>query len=222
VKPPSQRVSSSTGGVGVPYDRVKRVGDVAFAFTALVLTAPFQVAVALLVRRSMGRPALFRQTRPGLDGRPFVILKFRTMRQVDESRGHITDADRLTRLGSGLRSLSLDELPTLWNVLRGDMSLVGPRPLLIDYLPLYTVEQARRNQVRPGITGLAQVRGRNAISWERKFEADVEYVDRRSLALDMRILGQTVWSVVRREGISATGEATMPAFTGANTPNDGA
>lgn len=198
-------------------DRVKRVFDVVVASVVLVLTAPVQAVLAWLVARDLGRPVLFRQTRPGLGGRPFTLVKFRTMRDVDPARGRVTDADRLTPFGTTLRATSLDELPTLWNVLRGEMSLVGPRPLLMQYLQRYTPEQARRHEVRPGITGLAQVTGRNRITWEAKFAADVEYVDTRSLRLDLRILVRTVTSVLRRDGIAAEGEATMPEFLGTSS-----
>lgn len=197
-----------------PYDLVKRLIDVLVAALALVLTAPLQVAIALLVRRRLGRPALFRQQRPGRGGVPFTLVKFRSMRDVDDARGQVTDAERITPFGAALRASSLDELPTLWNVLRGDMSLVGPRPLLMQYLPLYSPQQARRHEVRPGVTGLAQVSGRNLLSWEDKFRADVDYVDRRSLALDLRIVGATIRAVVRREGISAAGETTAAEFQG--------
>ncbi|MEN3610768.1 sugar transferase [Plantactinospora sp. ZYX-F-223] len=194
------------------YDRRKRVLDMLVAAVLLVLLSPVLLGCAAAVALALGRPVLFRQNRPGRDGRLFELRKFRTMRPV--SPGRTSDADRLTRLGRWLRATSLDELPTLWNVLRGDMSLVGPRPLLVGYLDLYTPEQARRHEVRPGITGLAQVRGRNALSWEEKFRYDVEYVDGRCLALDLRILLETVLQVLRRQGISAPGSATMPEFTG--------
>ena len=160
----------------------------------------------------MGGPVLFRQTRPGLGGKPFTLLKFRTMVHSDGESD--ADAQRLTLLGRGLRSISLDELPQLWNVLAGEMSLIGPRPLLMEYLPLYSPEQARRMEVRPGITGWAQVNGRNAISWEEKFRLDVWYVDNRSFLLDMKILWMTVWQVLSRGGITANQHATMPPFTG--------
>lgn len=195
-----------------PYDHVKRALDLTLASAALVVTLPVQAVVAVAVRRDLGAPVLFRQPRPGKDGKVFELVKFRSMRAP--APGRESDADRLTSLGRVLRATSLDELPTLWNVVRGDMSLVGPRPLLVEYLPLYTSEQARRHEVRPGVTGLAQVSGRNALSWEAKFTKDVEYVDRRSLGLDLSILWRTVRSVVRREGISAEGEATMDRFTG--------
>jgi lipopolysaccharide/colanic/teichoic acid biosynthesis glycosyltransferase len=194
------------------YDRVKRGIDVVVAGALLLLTAIPQLAVAGRVLACLGRPALFRQTRIGLRGRLFTIVKFRTMRPLDPARGPISDADRLTRLGSWLRATSLDELPTLWCVLKGDMSLIGPRPLLEAYLGRYTPEQARRHDVRPGITGLAQVSGRTAITWEERFACDVLYVRTRSAGLDLWILGRTLVDVVRRRGISAPGHATMPEF----------
>jgi lipopolysaccharide/colanic/teichoic acid biosynthesis glycosyltransferase len=187
----------------------KRLLDLALALPALVLFAPVLLAVALAVRLKLGPGVLFRQERPGLHGRPFFMLKFRTM-----LTGPGTDAERLTPFGRFLRGASLDELPELWNVLRGDMSLVGPRPLLMRYLPRYTPQQARRHEVLPGITGWAQVNGRNALSWEEKFALDVWYVDNRSLALDLAILWRTVLAVALRRGISAPGEATMPEFLG--------
>lgn len=196
-------------------DRVKRALDVAVSGVGLVVTAPIQAATAVMVLAAHGRPVLFRQARPGKDGQVFELVKFRTMRHPDAT--HVTDAERLTTVGRTLRATSLDELPTLWNVLRGDMSLVGPRPLLVEYLDRYTPEQARRHEVRPGITGLAQVSGRNGISWEEKLALDVEYVDTRSLLLDLQILVRTVTSVLRREGIAAEGQATMPVFTGTGT-----
>lgn len=185
----------------------KRLLDVAGSAVALVLTAPVMAAIAVAVRRTMGRPVLFRQQRPGRDGRLFTLVKFRTMRHGDG-----TDAERLTRLGTWLRATSLDELPELWNVLRGDMSLVGPRPLLVQYLGRYSPEQARRHEVRPGLTGLAQIEGRNLLSWEARFERDVAYVDTWTLRGDLRILARTVWAVVTRQGISADGHVTMPEF----------
>jgi len=163
----------------------------------------------------MGSPVLFRQIRPGLNGKPFEMIKFRTMKDAVDAQGNpLPDSERLTPFGQFLRSSSLDELPELWNVLKGDMSLVGPRPLLMEYLPLYTPEQYRRHEVRPGVTGWAQINGRNALSWEEKFQLDVWYVDNRSLWLDIKILFLTVKKVVIRDGISADGEATMPKFTG--------
>ncbi|HEU4329535.1 MAG TPA: sugar transferase [Lapillicoccus sp.] len=195
----------------------KRVLDVAVAGPLLVVTAPIQGAVAVAVVARLGRPVLFRQRRPGRDGVPFTIFKFRTMLPVDAATGRVDDAARMTRLGRFLRATSLDELPTLVNVLRGDMSLVGPRPLLMAYLPRYSATQARRHEVRPGLTGLAQVSGRNAVGWDERLALDVEYVDTRSMRLDLRILARTVGAVVRREGISAEGEATMPEFLGSRS-----
>lgn len=173
------------------------------------------IGLALAIRFRMGAPVFFHQVRPGVRGQPFRMLKFRTMSDARGPDGHLLpDAERLTPLGRFLRSSSLDELPELWNVLRGDMSLVGPRPLLMEYVPLYTPEQARRHEVRPGITGWAQVNGRNALSWEAKFALDVWYVDNQSFWLDLKILWLTVWRVLKRDGISADGEATMPRFRG--------
>lgn len=201
---------------GARYDPLKRALDVLVAAIGGLATAPLQLLVAILVRRQLGSPVLFRQERPGKDGQVFELVKFRTMLAPDPTRGLVDDADRMTRLGTFLRATSLDELPTLWNVLRGDMSLVGPRPLLVRYLERYTPEQRRRHEVRPGITGLAQVNGRNSLSWEEKFALDVEYVDRRSLALDLRILVVTASKVLRREGISDGETATMSEFLGEN------
>jgi lipopolysaccharide/colanic/teichoic acid biosynthesis glycosyltransferase len=195
-----------------PYDLVKRALDVLASAAALVVLSPVIVATAVLVAVKLGRPVVFAQKRPGKDGRIFTLYKFRSMRSVDEARGWVTDADRLTPFGVRLRSTSLDELPSLWNVLRGDMSIVGPRPLLVEYLERYTPEQARRHEVRPGVTGLAQVTGRNAISWESKFAQDVRYVDRRSVGLDLRIVARTMGSVLKRDGISAEGHVTMTKF----------
>lgn len=196
---------------------VKRVVDISGAFLGLIITSPLFIIIGLSVWLTMGSPVFFRQVRPGLHGRPFVIYKFRTMREAYDSEGRsLPDEKRLTCLGKWLRSTSLDELPELFNVLKGDMSLVGPRPLLMQYLDRYTPEQARRHEVKPGITGWAQVNGRNAISWEEKFALDVWYVDNWSLWLDIRILFLTFWKVLKREGISAEGEATMPEFLGGN------
>jgi lipopolysaccharide/colanic/teichoic acid biosynthesis glycosyltransferase len=193
--------------------RGKRLLDVVGAATALVVTSPVQVAAALAVRKSLGSPVLFRQQRPGLRGTPFTLLKFRTMREAYDSSGRaLSDAERVTPLGRRLRATSVDELPELLNVLRGDMSLVGPRPLLMEYVARYTPEQARRHEVRPGISGWAQVNGRNALTWEEKFALDVWYVDHVSLGLDLRILWRTVRAVIGREGISAAGHETMPEF----------
>jgi lipopolysaccharide/colanic/teichoic acid biosynthesis glycosyltransferase len=194
---------------------VKRLLDVVVSATVLLVLSPVLLATALAVRVGIGSPVLFRQERPGLHGRPFTMVKFRTMRDAVDRAGHpLPDAARLTRLGRVLRSTSLDELPELWNVLRGEMSLVGPRPLLMEYLPLYTAEQARRHDVRPGVTGWAQVNGRNALSWEEKFALDVWYVDHRSFRLDLEILLLTVKKVFVREGISQQGQATAERFRG--------
>ena len=180
----------------------------------LLLCLPLAV-LTLLVRRKLGHPAFFRQVRPGLHGQPFEMVKFRSMTDARGPDGALLpDAERLTPFGRFLRASSLDELPGLWNVLKGDMSLVGPRPLLMEYLPLYSPERARRHEVRPGITGWAQVNGRNALGWDDKFKLDVWYVDHRSLWLDIKILWLTVKKVLVRDGISAAGEATMPRFTG--------
>ena len=193
----------------------KRLLDVAVSATALVLLAPLLILTALLVRLRLGSPVFFRQQRPGLHGRAFSIVKFRTLTNARDEQGNLLpDADRMTVLGRFLRSASLDELPQLWNVLRGDMSLVGPRPLLMQYLERYTPEQRRRHDVRPGITGWAQVRGRNALTWPEKFALDVWYVDHCSFWLDMKVLFLTVLKVLGREGTSAAGHATMPEFTG--------
>ncbi len=194
---------------------IKRLFDVAVAAMALLLLLLPIGVVALMVRWRLGAPVLFRQLRPGRTGRPFEMMKFRTMSDARDAQGQLLpDEVRLTRFGRFLRASSLDELPELVNVLRGEMSLVGPRPLLMEYLPLYTPEQARRHAVRPGLTGWAQVNGRNALSWEDKFSLDCWYVDHQSLWLDVRILLLTVKQVLIRDGISAEGEATMPKFTG--------
>lgn len=193
----------------------KRLFDTTLAAVALMLLAVPLCVLAMVVRQKLGAPVLFRQMRPGLHGRPFEMLKFRTMTDARDEQGvPLPDAMRLTPLGRWLRATSLDELPELWNVLKGDMSLVGPRPLLMEYLPLYSAEQARRHEARPGITGWAQVNGRNAVSWEDKFRMDVWYVDHRSIWLDIKILWLTVRKVLAREGISAANEATMSKFTG--------
>ncbi|MEO0548065.1 MAG: sugar transferase [Pseudomonadota bacterium] len=200
---------------------VKRLFDLLVVVCALPLLLPLTLCVALLVRFKLGSPVLFRQVRPGLNSHPFEMIKFRTMRNaVDQNGAPLPDAERMTPFGRMLRALSLDELPELWNVLRGEMSLVGPRPLLMSYLPLYSDTQARRHEVPPGVTGWAQVNGRNALSWEEKFELDVWYVDNRSLWLDIKILFMTVWKVITRDGISAQNEATMPAFRGSYKPSD--
>ena len=198
---------------------MKRILDITASALALLLLALPLLILIWLVRRKLGSPVFFRQTRPGLHGRPFEMVKFRTMTDARGPDGVLLpDAERLTPFGRFLRSTSLDELPELWNVLKGDMSLVGPRPLLMEYLPLYSPEQARRHAVRPGVTGWAQVNGRNAISWEQKFDLDVWYVDHQSLWLDIKILWLTVKKVLVREGISAAGEATMAKFSGTPKP----
>lgn len=194
---------------------MKRVFDLIVAMVILSLAWPIILITAVLVRVNLGSPVLFRQQRPGLHGRPFYIYKFRTMSQARDERGELLpDANRMTALGLLMRKFSLDELPQLLNVLKGELSLVGPRPLLMEYLPLYSTEQARRHDVRPGITGWAQVNGRNAISWEDKFRYDVWYVDHQSFWLDMKILWLTAMKVVRPEGISQAGNATMEKFQG--------
>lgn len=199
---------------------MKRVFDLIIIFLCFVtFLIPFLLLI-LLVRHRLGKPVFFRQLRPGMNGKPFEMIKFRTMTDAYSDEGRLLpDSERLTKFGQWLRSTSLDELPELWNVLKGDMSLVGPRPLLIEYLPLYNSEQARRHEVRPGVTGWAQVNGRNAISWEAKFELDVWYVNNRSLWLDIKILWLTIKKVLVRDGISADGEATMRKFTGNNLGN---
>jgi lipopolysaccharide/colanic/teichoic acid biosynthesis glycosyltransferase len=196
------------------YDPVKRALDVVVTAIALVLTLPLQLVVALLVKMRLGSPVLFRQPRPGKDGRIFELVKFRTMLPEDLVEELVTDEQRMTRVGVVLRSTSLDELPSLWNVLKGDMTLVGPRPLLVCYLERYTPEQRRRHEVRPGVTGLAQVSGRNGLSWEEKLSLDLEYVESRSLMLDLRILLRTVGRVVGRQGIADAGGVTMAEFMG--------
>lgn len=194
---------------------IKRVLDVSLASAGLLVLSPLICAVAVAIRSSMGRPVLFRQERAGLHGKQFLLIKFRTMLVEGDPRARgSSDEARLTRLGRFLRATSLDELPTLWNVVRGDMSLVGPRPLLMRYLPRYSPEQARRHEVRPGVTGWAQVNGRNALTWQQKFALDVWYVDHWNLWLDLKILGMTIMKVLKREGISAGGYATMPEFMG--------
>lgn len=193
----------------------KRLLDIFIALLALVLLLPLLLLVAFLVRVKLGAPVLFRQTRPGLHGKPFAMIKFRSMRDAVDANGQpLPDHERLTRFGQLLRSTSLDELPELWNVLKGEMSIVGPRPLLMEYLPLYSPEQATRHNVRPGMTGLAQISGRNAISWQQKFQLDTWYVQHQSLWLDVKIMLKTVKKVLWREGISAQGEVTAAKFMG--------
>jgi len=196
---------------------LKRIFDVLVSATALILLSPVIAVVAWKISRRMGSPVLFRQIRPGFNSQPFEMVKFRTMKDaVDATGNSLPDSERMTPFGQFLRSSSLDELPELWNVLKGDMSLVGPRPLLMEYLPLYSKEQYRRHEVRPGVTGWAQVNGRNAISWEDKFKLDIWYVDNRSFWLDLKILFLTVKKVLVRDGISGEGEVTMSKFTGGN------
>ncbi len=196
----------------------KRVFDIVVSAVALTVLAPVMGLIALAVWRTMGRPVLFRQARPGLHGKPFVMYKFRTMRDLRDAEGNLLpDEARLTPFGRWLRATSLDELPELVNVLRGEMSLVGPRPLLMEYLERYTPEQARRHEVKPGITGWAQIHGRNNLSWEERLRLDVWYVDHWNSWLDLKILWRTLWMVLRREGISAQGHATMPEFRGSQT-----
>jgi sugar transferase EpsL len=199
-------------------DRLKRLFDVITAGALLILLSPVLGAVAVLVALLTGRPVLYRQQRPGQDGKLFTILKFRTMTDATDADGNpLPDAQRMTRTGRFLRRTSLDELPELFNVLRGDMSLVGPRPLLAEYLPLYSPQQMRRHEVRPGITGWSQVNGRNAITWDEKFALDVWYVDNHSMRLDLRILRMTIGSVMNGEGIAHPGVATMEPFRGTGT-----
>lgn len=192
----------------------KRMFDIVVAGVGLILLAPVFGVVLVVIYLKLGSPILFRQTRPGLSGQPFEMVKFRTMLDATDKHGNpLPDDQRMTRCGSFLRSTSLDELPELWNVLKGDMSLVGPRPLLMEYLPLYSKEQYRRHEVRPGVTGWAQINGRNAVSWEDKFKLDVWYVDNQSFLLDLKILVLTVKKVLVRDGISGEGEVTMSKFT---------
>lgn len=194
---------------------ISRIIDIVVSFFALLLLSPVIVVVAFAIRIKLGSPVIFRQVRPGLHGIPFEMVKFRTMRDAVDKRGEVLpDEQRMTRFGTLLRSTSLDELPELWNVLKGEMSLVGPRPLLMEYLPLYSQEQFRRHEVRPGVTGWAQINGRNALSWEDKFALDVWYVDNKSVCLDMKILLLTVKKVLIREGISAQGNVTTSKFQG--------
>ncbi len=202
-------------------DLIKRLIDIIASLAGLILLSPVLLIVAYLIRKNLGSPVLFRQIRPGKDGKPFEMVKFRSMRDaIDKDGNPLPDNERLTPFGKALRSTSLDELPELWNVLKGEMSLVGPRPLLMEYLPHYDQEQYRRHEVRPGVTGWAQVNGRNALSWEEKFKLDVWYVDHRSVWLDVKILFLTVKKVFIKEGIAAEGEATMNKFTGSKDKHD--
>lgn len=194
---------------------MKRAMDIIGSLIGLVLLAPVIAILCVMIRRRLGAPVLFRQTRPGKHGKPFQMIKFRSMKDANGPDGTpLPDDQRMTPFGAKLRSTSLDELPELWNVLKGDMSLVGPRPLLMEYLPLYSPRQARRHEVRPGVTGWAQINGRNAINWPEKLELDVWYVENRSLWLDIKIIALTIKKVIKRDGISAAGETTMPKFTG--------
>ncbi|MFA3362629.1 sugar transferase [Acinetobacter baumannii] len=194
---------------------LKRLLDIVIASIALTLLSPLYFYVAYKVKKNLGSPVLFRQVRPGLHGKPFEMIKFRTMKDATDAQGNpLPDSERLTPFGKMLRSTSLDEMPELWNVIKGDMSIVGPRPLLMEYLPLYNKEQAKRHDVRPGMTGHAQVNGRNAIGWEEKFKLDTWYVENRSLWLDFKIMLQTVKKVIAKDDISEAGEATMSKFIG--------
>ena len=200
---------------------LKRLLDIVIASIALVLLSPLYFYVAYKVKKNLGSPVLFRQVRPGLHGKPFEMIKFRTMKDaLDEQGNPLPDSERLTPFGKMLRSTSLDEMPELWNVIKGDMSVVGPRPLLMEYLPLYNKEQAKRHDVRPGMTGYAQVNGRNAISWEQKFKLDTWYVENRSLWLDFKIMLQTVKKVIAKDDISEAGEVTMTKFTGSKSEDN--
>ncbi|RYY79805.1 MAG: sugar transferase [Moraxellaceae bacterium] len=197
---------------------LKRLLDILIASTALLLLSPLYALVAYKVKKNLGSPVLFRQVRPGLHGKPFEMIKFRTMRDAVDAQGNsLPDSERLTPFGKMLRATSLDEMPELWNVIKGDMSVVGPRPLLMEYLPLYSPEQAKRHNVRPGMTGYAQVNGRNAIGWDEKFKLDTWYVDNQSTLLDFKIMFQTVHKVLSKDDISAEGEVTMSKFTGSKS-----
>ena len=200
---------------------LKRLLDIIIASIALILLSPLYAFVAYKVKKNLGSPVLFRQVRPGLHGKPFEMIKFRTMKDaMDEQGNPLPDSERLTPFGQMLRSTSLDEMPELWNVIKGDMSIVGPRPLLMEYLPLYSPEQAKRHDVRPGMTGHAQVNGRNAIGWEEKFKLDTWYVENRSTWLDFKIMFKTVHKVLAKDDISAEGEATMTRFTGSQNKDE--
>ena len=200
---------------------MKRLLDIFISLSALILLAPLYAAISYKVKKNLGSPIFFKQIRPGLHTQPFEMVKFRTMKDATDSSGNLLpDSMRMTAFGKMLRSSSLDELPELWNVLKGDMSLVGPRPLLMEYVPLYNKEQTRRHEMRPGITGWAQINGRNAISWEEKFQLDVWYVDHQSLKLDLKILLLTIKKVFIKEGVSSSGEVTTSKFTGSNKHHD--
>jgi lipopolysaccharide/colanic/teichoic acid biosynthesis glycosyltransferase len=212
--------SRGRAGGAVARDRAKRAFDVVVGSCALIVLSPVMATVAALVRVRLGSPVIFRQLRPGLRGRPFTIYKFRTMLDTKDASGALLPSvERTPTFGQRLRALSLDELPELWNVVKGDMSLVGPRPLMTSYLPRYNAEQARRHDVRPGITGLAQVNGRNAISWEQKFALDIEYVDRHDLRLDLAILGRTIGAVLSGTGVRYSDSVDMPEFLGTEAPS---
>jgi lipopolysaccharide/colanic/teichoic acid biosynthesis glycosyltransferase len=199
---------------------LKRLLDIIIASIALILLSPLYFYVAHKVKKNLGSPVLFRQVRPGLHGKPFEMIKFRSMKDAIDAQGNLLpDSERLTPFGKMLRSSSLDEMPELWNVIKGDMSIVGPRPLLMEYLPLYSPEQAKRHNVRPGMTGHAQVNGRNSIGWEEKFKLDTWYVENQSIWLDFKIMFKTVHKVLAKDDISAEGEATMTKFTGTKTGN---
>lgn len=200
---------------------LKSLLDIIIASVALILLSPLYFYVAYKVKKNLGSPVLFRQVRPGLHGKPFEMIKFRTMKDAVDAQGNpLPDSERLTPFGKMLRSTSLDEMPELWNVIKGDMSVVGPRPLLMEYLPLYNEEQAKRHNVRPGMTGYAQVNGRNAISWEEKFKLDTWYVENQSTVLDFKIMLKTVQKVIAKDDISAEGEATMTKFTGSKSEDN--
>ncbi|MEY8198238.1 MAG: sugar transferase [Colwellia sp.] len=200
---------------------MKRIFDILVSFSVLLLSAPLLLLLALLIRKKLGSPVLFSQPRPGLKGKSFRMVKFRSMTDERDDAGELlSDAERLTRFGKILRATSLDELPELWNVLKGEMSIVGPRPLMMEYLPFYSTEQARRHDMLPGVTGLAQISGRNALTWEKKFELDVWYIDNYSFWLDIKILLATVKKVLIPEGVSPNGHATMPKFTGSKEDKD--
>jgi len=200
---------------------LKRLLDIIIASIALVILSPLYAFVAYKVKKNLGSPVLFRQVRPGLNGKPFEMIKFRTMKDAVDAQGNpLPDSERLTPFGKMLRSSSLDEMPELWNVIKGDMSVVGPRPLLMEYLPLYNADQAKRHNVRPGMTGHAQVNGRNAIGWEEKFKLDTWYVENQSTVLDFKIMLKTVQKVIAKDDISAEGEATMTKFTGSKSEDN--
>ncbi|WP_284888329.1 sugar transferase [Acinetobacter variabilis] len=197
---------------------LKRLFDIIIASTALIILLPLYAFISYKVKKNLGSPVLFRQVRPGLHGKPFEMIKFRTMKDAVDKQGNpLPDSERLTSFGQMLRSTSLDEMPELWNVIKGDMSIVGPRPLLVEYLPLYNAEQAKRHNVRPGMTGYAQVNGRNAISWEEKFKLDTWYVENQSIWLDFKIMLKTVKKVIAKDDINEAGEVTMTKFTGTKT-----